>query len=97
MYIGGGTVNYATPDPSDATKPWIVHAVSGPGFTIMAQHGVGVGDINGDRRMDIVYAVRLVGTAGAARSGPWPYHPVAFGRWPRAGGSPAAVRWPSTT
>ena len=50
VYIGGGTVNYATPDPSDATKPWIVHTVSGTGFTVVAQHGVGVGDINGEAR-----------------------------------------------
>jgi hypothetical protein len=88
VYIGGGTVNYATPDPSDATKPWIVHTVSGTGFTVVAQHGVGVGDINGDKRMDIVTPYGWWEQPVQRDSGPWPYHPVAFGRWPRAGGSP---------
>jgi hypothetical protein len=88
VYIGGGTVNYATPDPADATKPWTVHVVSGPGFGTNAQHGVGVGDINGDKRMDIVTPYGWWEQPAQRDSGPWPYHPVAFGRWPRAGGSP---------
>jgi hypothetical protein len=88
VYIGGGTVNYATPDPSDATKPWVVHPVSGTGFSVVAQHGVGVGDLNGDKRVDIVTPYGWWEQPVQRDSGPWPYHPVAFGRWPRAGGSP---------
>jgi hypothetical protein len=88
VYIGGGTVNYATPDPSDATKPWIVHPVSGTGFTVVAQHGVGAGDINGDKRVDIVSPYGWWEQPVQRVAGPWTYHPVAFGRWPRAGASP---------
>jgi hypothetical protein len=88
VYIGGGTVNYATPDPSDATKPWIVHPVSGTGFTVVAQHGVGAGDINGDKRVDIVSPYGWWEQPVQRDAGPWTYHPVAFGRWPRAGSSP---------
>jgi hypothetical protein len=88
VYVGGGTVNYATPDPGDATKPWLVHSVSGPGYTVVAQHGIGVGDINGDKRSDIVSPYGWWEQPAQRDTGPWRYHPVAFGRWPRAGASP---------
>lgn len=88
VFVGGGAVCWATPDPADATKPWIVHKVSELGYGVpFAQHGIGAGDINGDGRMDIVspfgwWEQPPKGTP----DGPWPYHPFAFGRWPRAGG-----------
>jgi FG-GAP-like repeat len=52
VYGAEGTVRYASFDPSDPTKPWTVHSVSEPGYS--AAHGIGVGDINGDGRMDIL-------------------------------------------
>jgi hypothetical protein len=87
VFVGGGAVSWATPDPADPTKPWIVHPVSEQGYGVVAQHGIGAGDINGDGRVDIVspfgwWEQPPKGTA----EGPWKYHPVAFGRWPRAGG-----------
>lgn len=45
---------YASPGPDGATKPWVFHAVSEPtGFNVY-QHGLGVGDVNGDGRADLV-------------------------------------------
>jgi hypothetical protein len=87
VFVGGGTVNWATPGP-DPTQPWIVHPVSQPGYTVIAQHGIGAGDINGDGRVDIVspYGWWEQPPKGTPE-GPWPYHPAALGRWPRAGGS----------
>ncbi len=88
VYVGGGYLCWATPDSASPTAPWIVHKVSEQGYAVSAQHGIGVGDINGDGRMDIVsphgwWEQPPRGTP----DGPWPYHPVKLGRWPRAGGS----------
>lgn len=80
IYGAEGTIRFAKPDPSDATKPWIVHDISKPGY--MLAHGIGVGDINGDGRMDIVnpYGWWEQPSAGAS-SGLWDYHPVALARY----------------
>jgi hypothetical protein len=87
-FVGGGAVSWANPDPADPTAPWKIHAVSEQGYGVAAQHGLGIGDINGDGRMDIVspqgwWEQPPKGTP----EGPWPYHSVMLGRWPRAGGS----------
>jgi hypothetical protein len=92
VFLGGGKVCWAGADPADPTAPWIVRAVSEPGYGVVAQHGIGAGDINGDGRMDIVspYGWWEQPPKGTA-AGPWPYHPVMFGRWPRAGASPGGA------
>jgi 3-keto-disaccharide hydrolase/FG-GAP-like repeat len=88
VFVGGGAVCWASPDPGNPTAPWPVHKISKDGYYVAAQHGLGVGDINGDGRMDIVspqgwWEQPPKGTP----DGPWPFHPLAFSRWPRAGGS----------
>ena len=92
VFLGGGTVCWAGADPANPTAPWIVHPVSEPGYGVVAQHGIGAGDINGDGRMDIVspYGWWEQPPKGTT-AGPWPYHPVMFGRWPRAGASPGGA------
>jgi hypothetical protein len=81
VYGGGGFLRFAKPNPANPTGPWVVHDISlqGPWG---GGHGLGVGDVNGDKRMDVVeaYGWWEQPAAGAA-SGPWTYHPQAFGRW----------------
>jgi len=84
-----GTLAYARPDPSDPTRPWIVHTISEPGLAY--GHSLGAGDVNGDGRIDILQ------TAGwweqppdNRNTGTWTYHPEAFGRWGRSEGAGGA-------
>jgi Domain of Unknown Function (DUF1080)/FG-GAP-like repeat len=91
VYGAEGVVRYAKPDPGEPTKPWIVRTVSEAGFA--TAHGIGVGDINGDQRMDILNPFGWWEQPAAGQQGPWPYHPQAFSRYGRNihGGSVMAV------
>jgi hypothetical protein len=56
VYMAGGVLGYAGPDPLEPFAPWAFHPISDVrgygGFT----HGLGVGDLNGDGRTDVVEA-----------------------------------------
>ena len=55
--MSGGFAGYASADPADPTKPWAFHPVSAPKDDKKYQrftHGIGVGDINGDKRLDLL-------------------------------------------
>jgi Domain of Unknown Function (DUF1080)/FG-GAP-like repeat len=80
VYTGDGYVRYAEPDPANPTAPWIVHNVSERGYG--SAHGIGVGDINGDGKPDILTAFGWWEHPPAGRDqGPWKYHPEEFGRY----------------
>ena len=52
IYGADGSFAYATADPANPTAPWTMHRISERG-TVNA-HGMGVGDINGEGRLDFV-------------------------------------------
>jgi Domain of Unknown Function (DUF1080)/FG-GAP-like repeat len=81
VYMSREGVVWAKPDPANPTGQWNVHNVSGPGYGI--QHGIGVGDINGDGRPDILNVFGWWENPGPGGKEPWTYHPVAFGRYSR--------------
>ena len=85
----GGTISYARVHPTDPTQPWPVVPISAPGLA--HGHGLGTGDINGDGRIDVVQAAGWWEQPSRGAAGPWPYHPVAFGRWGRAEGAGGAL------
>jgi hypothetical protein len=88
VVLNSGMVSVATVNRAAPTSAWTVHPVSGAGYTVAAQHGLGAGDINGDKRVDVVTPYGWWEHPASGLGAPWPYHPVAFGRWPRAGASP---------
>lgn len=79
LYAGpGATMCYAKPDPANPTATWKVHKISEPGLA--GAHGMGIGDINGDGRMDIVNSRGWwEQPANGATEGPWKFHQENFG------------------
>jgi hypothetical protein len=80
VFGGNGIYAYAKPDPAKPTAPWVIHPISEQGGRVNI-HGIGVGDINGDGRVDLVspggwYEQPAKGTAPDA---PWTFHPATFG------------------
>jgi FG-GAP repeat len=78
----GDLVGYAKPDGADPTKPWTFHPVSEK--APRAPHGLGVGDLNGDGRLDIILATGWWEQPPAGTGGLWKFHPAPFGA-PEAG------------
>ncbi|TWT84184.1 FG-GAP repeat protein [Planctomycetes bacterium CA13] len=56
VYNIDGFLGYATYDPKQADKPWVFHAISDHRDYQRYTHGVGIGDINGDGRTDMLEA-----------------------------------------
>jgi hypothetical protein len=68
---------------ADVTKPWEMHAISGPQApgTNPFSHGLGVGDVNGDGRLDVIVKEGWWEQPSDARLSerPWPFHKARLG------------------
>jgi hypothetical protein len=74
---------YANPDPANPTGTWITRPISERGP--WANHGMGVGDVNKDGRVDFLNAYGWWEQPQGTSQATWTYHPQAFGRWTRIG------------
>lgn len=78
--MSDGFIGYATPDWSDASKPWTFHRISDKGPWVQFTHGLGIGDVNGDGRMDFLEKDAWWEQPASLSGDPvWKKHPAAFG------------------
>ena len=76
-----GFIGYATVDWKDPAKPWTFHKISEKGGWQKFTHGMGVGDINGDGRNDIVMQDSWWEQPASLNGDPvWTRHKADFGR-----------------
>lgn len=74
----GGNFGYASPDWSNPTEPWKYTAISGKGNWQRFTHGLGIGDVNKDGRVDILYKDGWWEQPASPGAGDWARHPAAF-------------------
>ena len=76
----GARLGYMRRNAQDATAPWSFHAISPPGKFQRYTHGIGLGDVNGDRRPDFLEANGWWEQPASLAGDPvWKFHPQAFG------------------
>ncbi len=80
LFGGGGVYAWAHPDPSNPTAVWASHPISTQGQPSVPPHGIGVGDVNGDGRLDVVVPFGWFEQPAAGISAsPWTFHATEFG------------------
>lgn len=74
-----GAYGYATPDWKDAAKPWTWHPISPNNKYQRFTHGLGVGDVNGDGKMDLLEKDGWWEQPTSLAGDPlWTHHPFPF-------------------
>lgn len=75
-----GAYGWSAPDPSDPRKPWTWHNLSPNKNYHKFTHGLGVGDVNGDGRMDLLEKDGWWEQPASLAGDPvWKHHAFAFG------------------
>ncbi|MBI2823362.1 MAG: VCBS repeat-containing protein [Planctomycetia bacterium] len=75
----GGFFGYATIDPARPLAAWKFHAISEKVAPAPFGHGLGVGDVNGDGRLDvIVQSGWFEQPASPETAARWAFHPAKF-------------------
>lgn len=78
--ITKGRYGYASPDPAAPEKPWVFHPLSPDNKYGNFTHGMGVGDVNGDGRADLLEKDGWWEQPASLAGDPiWKFHPQPFG------------------
>jgi hypothetical protein len=78
--ITKGHYGYAEPDWSDPRKPWTFHAISPNNKYGNFTHGMGIGDVNGDKRLDLLEKDGWWEQPASLKGDPtWTFHPQPMG------------------
>ncbi|MCS7089355.1 MAG: VCBS repeat-containing protein [Verrucomicrobiota bacterium] len=79
--FSGGRLGYAKFNRAEPTKPWSFTPVSPPKGWGRYTHGLGIGDVNGDARPDLVEKDGWwEQPASDPAQGLWKHHPASFGQ-----------------
>ena len=73
----GGYFGYAE-IPSDPTQKWEFHPISEPGGYQRFTHGMGIGDVDDDGRLDLLAKNGWWKNPSTPTEAPWKFHPVEF-------------------
>jgi hypothetical protein len=80
VFGGGGVYAWARPDPANPTAAWTSHPISVQGKANVPGHGIGIGDVNSDGRLDLVGPFGwFEQPAAGITASPWTFHAVEFG------------------
>lgn len=76
----GGRLGYMTRNPRGPQAPWTFHPITPPGQWQRYTHGVGLGDLNGDGRADLLEANGWWEQPASLAGDPvWTFHAQSFG------------------
>lgn len=79
VFHTGGKLGWAGPDAADPRAPWTFHALSDDRGYERFTHGLGVGDIDGDARADVMTKEGWWQQPASLAGDPqWPFHPYRF-------------------
>ncbi|MBB07595.1 MAG: cysteine protease [Roseibacillus sp.] len=82
--LNKGVWGFFFADWKDPTKPWGFHAISENTKAGHYTHGLGVGDLNGDKRIDIIWKEGWYECPANPMEGLWKFHKFQFS--PQGGG-----------
>jgi len=80
VFHTGGVLGFARPSEATGTDRWSFTACSEPAKWGQYQHGLGIGDVNGDGRADLLMAEGWWEQPEKGSGEPWKKHPFAFGK-----------------